>query len=101
MLRERDAPSEEVADGCEAIMCSLFYSKGTKTKPESGPRDLVEKPNIPDPLILGWKKEGDKLIPELSSEAAAPDCVLELVKWQQSSYTYEMYQTVQLQETQP
>ncbi|KAG0722189.1 hypothetical protein GWK47_044959 [Chionoecetes opilio] len=43
-------------------------------------QDLVEKPNIPDPLTLGWKKEGDRLIPVLSSEAAAPDCVLELVK---------------------
>lgn len=34
-------------------------------------QDLVEKPNIPDPHTLGWKKEG---------EAAAPNCVLQLVK---------------------
>ncbi|KAG0711912.1 hypothetical protein GWK47_019569 [Chionoecetes opilio] len=119
MLGEGDAPSEEVADGCQAFLCSLFCPKGTKLsrasslrwhlfkkmKPEQGvdrlpptqgawkqhilrahlqariwAQDLVEKPNIPDPLTLGWKKEGDRLIPVLSSEAAAPDCVLELVK---------------------
>ena len=27
MLGDRDAPSEEVVDGCEAYLCSLFYPK--------------------------------------------------------------------------
>ena len=43
-------------------------------------QDLIEKPSIPDPLTLGWRNESDRLIPVLSNEAAAPDCVLELVK---------------------
>lgn len=43
-------------------------------------QDLEEKPVIPDPLTLGWKKEGSRLVPVLSIEPAAPDCVLELVK---------------------
>jgi len=43
-------------------------------------KGLEEKPVTPDPLTLGWKKEGGRLLPVLASESAAPDCVLELVK---------------------
>ena len=43
-------------------------------------QDLEEKPVTPEPLTLGWKKEGGRMLPVLSSESAAPDCVLELVK---------------------
>ena len=43
-------------------------------------QDLVLHPNTLDPLKLGWQKEGDKLLPVLSEEPAAPDAVLQLVR---------------------
>ena len=43
-------------------------------------QDIILDPVNPDPLTLGWKEEDDKLMPVLSRESPAPDCLLQLVK---------------------
>ncbi len=43
-------------------------------------QDLCLHPVVPDPLTLGWLKEDDRLVPELSKLAPAPAAVVELVR---------------------
>ena len=42
-------------------------------------QDLVLNPVVPDPTKLGWTKQDDRLVPELSKIAPAPAAVVELV----------------------
>ena len=43
-------------------------------------QDLVLNPVIPNPLMLGWQMQHDKLMPLLSKEAPAPEAVLQLIR---------------------
>ncbi|KAG1692276.1 Glutamate receptor ionotropic, kainate 4 [Nymphon striatum] len=43
-------------------------------------QDLVLNPVVPDPTKLGWTKQDDRLVPELSKIAPAPAAVVELVR---------------------
>ncbi|KAG1667291.1 hypothetical protein GQR58_018537 [Nymphon striatum] len=43
-------------------------------------QDLVLNPVVPDPTKLGWTKQDDRLVPELSKIASAPAAVVELVR---------------------
>ena len=43
-------------------------------------QDLVLNRQVPDPTKLGWIKQADHLMPELSKVAPAPSAVVELVR---------------------
>ena len=42
--------------------------------------DTVLKPQLPSPETFGWKLEGDKWVPVMTSLPQAPEAIIQLVK---------------------
>ena len=42
--------------------------------------DKVPNPNIPSPENYGWKKDGDKWVPVMTTMLPAPESIIEMVK---------------------
>ncbi|KAG1673814.1 hypothetical protein GQR58_015421 [Nymphon striatum] len=58
----------------------LEHIKRTHCQAAIWEQDLVLNPVVPDPTKLGWTKQDDRLVPELSKIAPAPAAVVKLVR---------------------